>query len=210
VSDCFFVGVCGGSASGKTSLSQKLYESYKGRATTITQDDYYHDSGHLSAHERAIKNYDHPSAIDLDLLCTGLQRLKSGCSVEVPTYCFDSHGRLPSGKTVVPNEIIIVEGLFVFERPELRDLLDLKIFLHVDQDLRLIRRIRRDVEERGRTLSSVLDQYVATTKPMHEQFVEPVSQYADMVFSSSDEQHLGLAVQRIVEQITISSAMEKK
>ena len=210
MSGCFFIGICGGSASGKTLLSRKLYESYQGRATTITQDDYYHDSSHLSVHERAIKNYDHPSAIDLDLLFTGLQRLNSGYSVEVPTYCFESHGRLPSSKTVSPNEIIIIEGLFVFEHPGLRDLLDLKVFINVDQDVRLIRRIRRDVGERGRTLSSVLDQYGATTKPMHEQFVEPVSQYADMVFSSSDEQDLSLAVQRIVEQVTISSAMEKK
>ena len=201
MNDCLFVGICGGSASGKSLLSRRLCELYQGRATIISQDDYYRDSGHLSVDERAIKNYDHPNAIDLDLLCTGLQGLKSGCSVEIPSYCFESHGRLPTSKTVSPNEIIIIEGLFVFEPPELRDLLDLKVFINVDQDVRLIRRIRRDVEERGRTLNSVLDQYVATTKPMHEGFVEPARQYADLLVSGFNDDDMNAWVAEIEARV---------
>lgn len=195
--DCIFVGVCGGSASGKSRLARQLFESYSGRATIISQDDYYHDSRHLSEYERSIKNYDHPDAIDLDMLYENLAGLKSGLSVEAPRYCFESHGRLPVSKKLSPTDIIIVEGLFVFERPELRGLLDLKVFLTVDHDVRLIRRIRRDVEERGRSLESVLNQYVATTKPMHDKFIEPASQYADLRVSFLDNDDMISAVSKM-------------
>jgi len=202
VDDCFFVGVCGGSASGKSHLSRKISDFYRGSATIISQDDYYHDNSHLTEYEREIKNYDHPDAIDLGLLYKNLSGLKSGVSVEAPRYSFESHGRMSTGQTFFPNKIIIVEGLFVFQHPELRQLLDLKVFLTVDHDIRLIRRIRRDVEERGRSLKSVLDQYVATTKPMHDEFIEPASQYADQLISCLDSKDMDSAVTTISQRIS--------
>ena len=201
MSDCLFVGICGGSASGKSRLSHTLSKSYSSRSTIISQDDYYHDSSHLSEHERGIKNYDHPDAIDLDRLYENLKGLKSGLAVEAPRYCFESHGRLPTNKTLTPKDIIIVEGLFVFERPDLRQLFDLKIFVSVENDVRLIRRIRRDVDERGRSLESVLNQYVATTKPMHDQFIEPASQYADLCIPCLDSDDMTSAVSKISHRI---------
>lgn len=197
MNDCLVVGICGGSASGKSRLSHTLSKTYCGRSTIINQDDYYHDSSHLSEDERRVKNYDHPDAIDLDRLYENLKGLKAGLTVEAPQYCFESHGRLPASKTLTPKNIIIVEGLFVFEQPELRRLFDLKIFISVENDVRLIRRIRRDVDERGRSLESVLDQYMATTKPMHDQFIEPASQYADLCIPCLDSDDMMSAVSKI-------------
>lgn len=176
------VGVAGGSGSGKTTFARALYEALgEEHVTYITHDSYYKDLGHLSLAERAKANFDHPNALDTALLVEHLQALKRGESVEVPEYCFATHARLARTVTVEPRRVILVEGILIFADRALVRELAIKVFVDTESDLRLIRRIHRDVKERGRSLESIVDQYVKTVRPMHLDFVEPSKREADMI-----------------------------
>lgn len=195
------VGISGGSASGKSRLSRELCNAFVDDSTLITQDDYYFDSSALNEKEQAEKNYDHPDAIDLGRLQENLQDLKSGNVIDAPIYCFETHARLAASKVIPPTRVIVVEGLFVLEQPGIRDLLDVKVFLSVDSDIRLLRRMMRDMEERGRTLESVVAQYLGSVRPMHEKFVEPAQRHADIIFRSEDDGDINDAVVKLTEKI---------
>ncbi len=178
----FMIGVAGGSGSGKTTVSSQIRESIGSeRIAYLQHDSYYHDYGDMTAAERARQNYDHPKSLDTPLLIQHLKALQSGESVEMPIYDFNTDSRLAETTTVHPARIVLVEGILIFAEESLRDLLDMRIFVDTDADLRFIRRLRRDVDERGRTLESVVTQYLNTVRPMHLDFVEPSKRYADII-----------------------------
>ena len=177
------IGIAGGSASGKSSIAARLKEEFSltNSVVIIRQDDYYKDQSHLTMEERVKTNYDHPFAFDNDLLIEHLNQLMNGKTIEKPTYDYTVHNRSEVTETVTPCDVIVLEGLFVLESEKLRDLLDMKIFVDTDADVRFIRRMSRDVKSRGRDIDSVVSQYLNTVKPMHEQFVEPSKKYADII-----------------------------
>lgn len=177
------IGIAGGSASGKTSISQQIYEYFKGSHTMviIRQDDYYKDQSHLSFAQRVKTNYDHPMAFDNELLVSQLKALQSGHSVEKPTYDFTRHTRSDVVEIIKPRDVYILEGLFVLYDEQLRQMCDILVYVDTDADLRFIRRLKRDIEERGRSFDSVCQQYLETVRPMHEQFVEPSKKYAHII-----------------------------
>ncbi len=176
------LGIAGGTGSGKTTIAEKIYEHFKTQAVYIPHDRYYKDQSEKSMEERVKTNYDHPDALETDLFITHLQELQKGDTVEVPEYDFTQHTRKTDATTqVTPAPLIIIEGILIFDNPLLRDLIDLKIYVDVPADIRILRRAKRDIEERGRTLDSVYDQYVATARPMHEKFVEPTKEFADII-----------------------------
>jgi len=176
------IGVAGGSASGKTTVVRRIVESLGGdRVTVIEHDRYYRDRGDLRLEERAALNYDHPDSLETDLMVAHLRRLRDGETVDVPVYDFARYARKPTTETVRPGRAIIVEGILIFTDARLRDLMDVKVFVDTDADSRFIRRLQRDVAERGRTMQSVVDQYLQTVKPMHLEFVEPSKRYADVI-----------------------------
>lgn len=176
------IGVTGGSGSGKTSVSQAIYNYFPGKSIMmLEQDSYYKNQDHLSFEERLKTNYDHPFAFDTDLLIEHLNELLDYNSIEKPVYDYTKHTR--SGETITqePKEVIILEGILILEDVRLRNLMDIKLYVDTDDDIRIIRRIKRDIEERGRTLDSVIDQYLTVVKPMHAQFIEPTKKYADLI-----------------------------
>ncbi|MEZ5283397.1 MAG: uridine kinase [Vicinamibacterales bacterium] len=176
------VGVAGGSGSGKTTVVRRILDSIgAGHVTVLDHDRYYRDRNDLRLEERAALNYDHPDALETDLMVRHVRALKAGEPVEVPRYDFTRHARLPETETVVPRRAVIVEGILVFTDAALRQLLDIKVFVDTDSDTRFIRRLVRDVADRGRTMESVIDQYQSTVKPMHLEFVEPSKRYADVI-----------------------------
>ena len=176
------VGVAGGSGSGKTTVVRRIVESLgPDDVTVLDHDRYYRDRNDLRLEERAALNYDHPDALETDLMVHHVRELKAGRSVEVPRYDFARHARLPETEPFVPRRAVIVEGILVFTAPELRQLMDIKVFVDTDSDTRFIRRLVRDVADRGRTMESVIDQYQSTVKPMHLEFVEPSKRYADVI-----------------------------
>jgi len=176
------IGVAGGTASGKTTVVEAILDRVgHDRIAHIQHDAYYKDLGHLPMEERRQFNFDHPDALDTALLVEHLRQLCQGHPVEVPTYDFATYCRLPKTRIVHPCPVVIVEGILILTEPSLRDLIELKIYVDTDADLRLIRRIRRDIAERGRTLESVIEQYLATVRPMHLEFVEPSKRYADVI-----------------------------
>ncbi|HHX12810.1 MAG TPA: uridine kinase [Clostridiales bacterium] len=175
------IGVSGGSASGKTTVANRLKEVCHDSVELISHDFYYIPHDDLTMEERAKVNYDHPNAFDTERLVEDIKSLKQGKAIERPVYSYTKHTRLDETVTVNPAKVIIVEGFLIFENSDLRDLLDIKVFVDADADERLIRRIIRDVNERGRSLESVIMQYTNTVKPMHEQFVEPYKKYADLI-----------------------------
>lgn len=177
------IGIAGGSASGKSSIAQRLKEEFSltNSVVIIRQDDYYKDQSHLSMEERVKTNYDHPFAFDNDLLIKHLHDLMDGRSIEKPTYDYTVHNRSDVTETVKPCDVIVLEGLFVLESEKLRNLLDMKIFVDTDADIRFIRRMVRDVKERGRSLDSVVSQYTTTVRVMHDLFIEPSKRYANLI-----------------------------
>jgi len=178
----FVIGVAGGSGSGKTTVVRRIVDSLgPEQVTLLDHDRYYRDRNDLRLEERAALNYDHPDALETDLLVRHVRELKSGKPVDVPQYDFTRHARLPQTETFQPRRALIVEGILVFTDAALRDLMDIKVFVDTDSDTRFIRRLRRDVAERGRTMESVIDQYQHTVKPMHLEFVEPSKRYADVI-----------------------------
>jgi uridine kinase len=177
----FIVGIAGGSGSGKTTLANKLLDALGEDAILIQQDAYYKDLSHLSVEERKERNFDHPEAIDFDLLCEHLIALKHQKAILVPTYDFTTHKRTAKEELKNPAKVIIVEGILILAIPKLRELLDIKIFTEVGDDIRLLRRLDRDIHERGRDLESIKNQYLATVKPMFEQYVAPSKDHADLL-----------------------------
>ena len=178
----FVIGVAGGSGSGKTTVVRRIVDSLgPDQVTLLDHDRYYRARNDLRLEERAALNYDHPDALETDLMVTHVRALKAGQAVDVPQYDFTRHARLMETNTFQPRRALIVEGILVFTDAALRDLMDIKVFVDTDSDTRFIRRLRRDVADRGRTMDSVIDQYQSTVKPMHLEFVEPSKRYADVI-----------------------------
>jgi uridine kinase len=176
------IGVAGGSGSGKTTVVRRIVESLgNDQVTVLEHDRYYRDRGDLRLAERAALNYDHPDSLETDLMVRHLEALRGGATVEVPVYDFARYARVPATDLAQPRRAIIVEGILIFTDAALRSLLDVKVFVDADDDIRFIRRLRRDVAERGRTMDSVIEQYLNTVKPMHLDFVEPSKRYADII-----------------------------
>ena len=191
----YVVGIAGGTGSGKTTVADKLASAMPpGRCVTIDHDAYYRDQGHLPPEDREAINYDHPSALDSALLALQLRELRDGRTVEVPIYDFATHTRRRETRSVAPARVILVEGILVFAEPALREQMDIKIFVDTDADIRLMRRIRRDLEERGRTFQSVRDQYHATVRPMHLEYVEPSKRWADLILPEGGDNRVALDV----------------
>lgn len=181
--DILVVGIAGGTGSGKTTFTQALalHLGDDVSVTTMTHDDYYRAHDDLEYDERALLNYDHPDAFETDLMVRHLASLKRGEAIDVPVYDFTVHNRSNKTRRVEPARVVLVEGIMIFHAQELRDLMDIKVFVDADADVRILRRALRDMNERARSLESVVSQYLATVKPMHEQFVEPTKQYADII-----------------------------
>lgn len=176
------IGVAGGTASGKSTLVQKLQEAFKGESVITICHDYYYKAHHgLNYEERSKLNYDHPAAFDTDMMIADIRRLKEGLPIDCPVYSFVDHNRTADTLHVEPAQVIIVDGILILENKELRDLMDVKVYVDTNADVRLGRRLLRDVQERGRSIESVLSQYFCTVKPMHDEFVEPSKRYADLI-----------------------------
>lgn len=194
------IGVAGGSGSGKTTVVRRIIDSIgSDQVAVLDHDRYYRDRNDLRFEERAALNYDHPDALETDLMVSHVLELKSGRAVEVPSYDFTLHARLPTLETVQARRAIIVEGILIFTDAALRALMDIKVFVDTDDDTRFIRRLRRDVAERGRTMESVIDQYQSTVKPMHLEFVEPSKRYADLILPQGG--HNAVAVDLLLRLI---------
>ena len=192
----FVIGVAGGSGSGKTTVVRKIVDSLgDDQVSLLEHDKYYRDRGDLRLEERAALNYDHPDSLETDLLVQHVKALRSGSPVEVPRYDFSRHAREEGTVTVVPRRAIIVEGILIFADADLRRLLDVKVFVDADDDTRFIRRLQRDISERGRTVPSVIDQYLGTVKPMHLEFVEPSKRYADVIIPLSGHNTVAIDIQ---------------
>lgn len=189
------IGVTGGSGSGKTSVSRAIFDSLNGHSLLMIQEDsYYKNQDDISFEERVKVNYDHPDAFDTDLLIEQLGDLLEWKAIDIPVYDYVQHTRSKKTVHVEPKEVIIVEGILVLNDPRLRDLMDIKIFVDTDDDIRIIRRIQRDLEERGRSLQSVIDQYLSTVKPMYHQFIEPTKRYADIIVPEGGENQVAIDI----------------
>lgn len=194
------IAVAGGSASGKTTVVDKIIAGFdKSRVIVIKHDDYYKDQTHLSMDERVKVNYDHPLSLDNDLMFKQILKLIKGEAITKPTYDFENHNRSQVCETITPTDIVILEGILIMEDERIRDLCDIKLFVEADDDLRFIRRLKRDMAERGRTLDSVVTQYLTTVKPMHYEFVKPTKRYADVIIPN-DKDH-NVAVDLIITKI---------
>ncbi|MBO5717372.1 MAG: uridine kinase [Alistipes sp.] len=193
------IGVAGGTGSGKSTLVKRLQEAFGDNVATLCHDYYYKAHPELTHEERTTLNYDHPAAFDTDMLVEHIRALKSNVPIEHPVYSFVEHNRTEERVTVKPSRVIIVDGILIFENKELRELMDIKVFVDTDADIRLARRILRDVSERGRSMQSVIDQYTTTVKPMHEEFVEPSKKYADVIIPEGGFN--SVAVGMIIENI---------
>lgn len=195
------IGIAGGSASGKSSIANEIYEYFKHEHTIkiIRLDDYYKDQSHLTMEQRVKTNYDHPLAFDMDLLVKHLDLLKSNQSIEKPIYDFTVHNRSLQVEVINPRDVFILEGLFVLNEVQIRERCDILIYVDTDADIRFIRRLKRDMQERGRSLESVCNQYLQTVRPMHEQFVEPSKKYAHIVIpeGSSNQVAVDLLITKI-------------
>jgi uridine kinase len=180
------LGIAGGTGCGKTTVVNTiLNELSESDVGVISQDSYYKDTSHLSYDERIKINFDHPRSIDFDLLKEHLEHLKKGLSIEQPVYSFVKHNRTGDTIKTHPRKVMIVEGILILSHPDIRELFDIKIFVHADSDERLIRRIKRDINERGRDIDEVLSRYQTTLKPMHQQFIEPMKEYADLIIPNN-------------------------
>ena len=176
------IGICGGTGSGKTTVANRILESVSANEVVFIQQDlYYRNLKDMPLDYRNAANFDHPDALDNDLLINHLKKLRAGEPVELPIYDFRTHTRLPATTRIESKPIVILEGILIFAEPRLREQMDIKVFVDTPDDIRFIRRLRRDLAERGRTLDSVIEQYIATVRPMHIQFIEPSKRYADVI-----------------------------
>ena len=189
------IGVTGGSGSGKTTVSQDIIKRLAGESVVmVPQDAYYQDQSEKSMAERRMTNYDHPDSLDNELLISQLKQLLNRETIEQPTYDYTNHTRSSETITVEPADVIILEGVLLFTEQKLRDLLDIKVYVDTDDDLRFIRRMQRDIVERGRTVDSVVNQYMETVKPMYHQFVEPTKRYADIILPEGGANAVGIGI----------------
>ena len=189
------IGVTGGSGSGKTTVSKAIYNQLHGQAIQIiTQDTYYNDQSSMTMAERKAVNYDHPLAFDTDLLIKQLSDMRNNKAIEMPVYDYTQYTRSAETVHVEPQDVIILEGILILDDERLRDLMDIKVYVDTDDDIRIIRRIKRDMAERGRTLDSVINQYLATVKPMYHQFVEPTKRYADIIVPEGGENRVAIDI----------------
>ena len=202
------IGIAGGSGSGKSTLANNIAKSLEGKAIVISQDSFYKDLSHLSPEEREVRNFDAPDSIDFDTFVKCMEDLKAGKSVEIPIYDFKTHTRLKKTRTVTPKKIILVEGILLFTHSKLRKLLDTKIFLDVRGEERLLRRVQRDINERGRTLESVSKQYLTTVAPMYREHVQPSKQYANIIVPKGG--HNRIALEMLISQSRLHLAEGKK
>jgi len=204
------IGIAGGSASGKTSVARRLVETFDdtNTVTIIRQDDYYHDQSHMPFQERLKTNYDHPDAFDNDLLIKQIDDLAAGKAIEKPTYDYVNHTRSSITEVVKPCDVLILEGLFILEDDDIRKRLDMKIYIDTDADVRFIRRLKRDVRDRGRTIESVCDQYMNTVRVMHEAFVEPSKRKADIIIPEGS--HNEVAMDLLLTKISSIIDSKKK
>ena len=204
--DTMIIGIAGGTGSGKTTLTRKLQETLGEDVSVVYHDNYYKRLDELTYEERCKVNYDHPDSFETDLMVEDLKRLATGETIYCPVYDYTIHNRSNDFVEVRPTKVVIVEGILIFEHKALRDLMDIKIFVDTDADVRILRRILRDVKERGRSLESVISQYLTTVKPMHEQFVQPSRQYADIVVPEGGHNlvALDMIVERIRSHISVS------
>ena len=187
------IGITGGTGSGKSTIADAVYSNFsKDCIAMIQQDMYYKDQSHLSMDERVKTNYDHPMAFDNDLLVEHLKSLINGEAIEKPSYDFTVHNRAKETTTVDPRDIILVEGILILEDERVRDLLDIKVYVDTDADIRILRRLVRDINERGRTVESVIDQYLTMVRPMHMQFTEPSKRYADIIVPEGGHNYVAI------------------
>ncbi len=193
------IGIAGGTGSGKTTVVHQIMNQLPdAEVGVISQDSYYKKNDHLSYDERVLINFDHPRAIDFDLLVNHLNELKAGKTIQQPVYSFVTHNRTEDSITTHPRKVLIVEGILILAHLELRDLFDIKIFVHADADERLIRRLKRDIAERGRDMDEVLSRYQQTLKPMHEQFIEPTKAFADIIIPNNKYNTVAIDMLRTV------------
>jgi uridine kinase len=203
------IGIAGGSGSGKTSVTKAIYEHFKGHSILMIEQDYYYkDQSHLPMEERLQTNYDHPLAFDNDLLIKHILELLQYKSIEKPVYDYKLHTRSNEVIHVEPKDVIILEGILVLEDERLRSLMDIKLFVDTDADLRIIRRMLRDIKDRGRSLDSVIEQYVSVVRPMHNQFIEPTKRYSDIIIPEGGQNHVAIdlmvtKIQTILEEKAI-------
>lgn len=189
------IGVAGGSGSGKTTVTRSICQRFSDKTILVIEQDYYYkDQSHLPFEERLKTNYDHPLAFDNDLLIEHVQDLVNQKPVEKPVYDYKVHSRSEEVIHVEPKKVIILEGILILEDPRLVDLMDIKVFVDTDADLRMVRRLMRDIKERGRTLDSVIDQYIHNVRPMHLQFVEPTKRYADIIIPEGGQNHVAIDI----------------
>ncbi|PKR79075.1 uridine kinase [Halalkalibacillus sediminis] len=187
------IGVAGGTGSGKTTVTRAICEHFQNTSILMMEQDfYYKDQAHLPFEERLKTNYDHPLAFDNDLLIEHLEKLLDRQPIEKPVYNYELHTRSDETLTTEPKEVIIVEGILVLEDERLRDMMDIKVFVDTDSDIRIIRRLMRDIKERGRSIDSVIDQYISVVRPMHLQFVEPAKRYADIIIPEGGQNHVAI------------------
>ena len=199
----FAIGIAGGTGAGKTSVAETLSETVGEEVTLIRLDNYYEDLSHMDFEDRTERNYDHPSAFEWDLVVEQLNQLLSGQSVEMPQYDFSIHNRKDETISVDPTGILIVEGIFALYDERVREMLDLHVYVQTDADVRILRRIERDVVDRGRDIESVHDQYLSTVKPMHEQFVEPTKKHADIIIPEGvNTRAVDLLVEKVQSELT--------
>ncbi|HET9400249.1 MAG TPA: uridine kinase [Candidatus Acidoferrales bacterium] len=194
------VGICGGTGSGKTTITNRLISALSEQTVVLLQQDhYYKDLPHLSFEHRAKLNFDHPDSVETPLMIQQLKALREGRGVDRPVYDFTQHRRIAETVRVEPRPAIILEGILIFENAEVRKLLDIKIFVDTDADIRFIRRLRRDVRERGRTVETVIEQYLTTVRPMHNEFIEPSKRHADVIIPEGGHNNVGidLVIQKI-------------
>ena len=199
MSDIIVIGIAGGTGSGKTTITRKIMQSFGGNVSVIYHDNYYKAHHNMSYEERSRLNYDHPEELDTELLISDLKKLRRGEAIRCPTYDYTIHDRSDKTITVRPAKVIIVEGILIFQSIELCELMDIKIYVDTDADVRILRRIVRDVRDRGRSLDSVVNQYLSTVKPMHEQFVEPSKRKADIIIPEGG--HNQVALEMVIERV---------